>query len=41
MGWECERCGCGECRYAMPLGNLFHWCCRACGWVTAFPMEDN
>jgi hypothetical protein len=38
---ECEQCGCGECRYAAPLGCLLHWCCRACGWITAFHNEED
>jgi hypothetical protein len=33
----CPMCDCEEVAWAAPLGNLWHACCRACGWV--FHME--
>jgi hypothetical protein len=34
---ECPMCDCCEVAWAAPLGDLWHACCRACGWV--FHME--
>lgn len=31
--FDCPTCGCGEVRWAAPMGVCFVACsCRACGW---------
>jgi hypothetical protein len=35
----CPMCDCCEVAWAAPLGNLWHACCRACGWVFTFEQE--
>jgi hypothetical protein len=36
----CPMCDCCEVAWAAPLGNLWHACCRACGWVFSFEQEE-
>jgi hypothetical protein len=36
----CPQCDCCEVAWAAPLGNLWHACCRACGWVFTFEQEE-
>jgi hypothetical protein len=37
---ECDQCGCQEHAWSGVLGDLFHACCRACGWVYSCPLEE-
>lgn len=37
---QCDQCGCCEQAWSGVLGDLFHACCRACGWEYLITKED-